>query len=176
MKKIKCLFERDYETGKLMPNKFTPEADWVIQGEGLATRKFDGTSCLIREGVLYKRYDAKNGKIPPFGFIPAQDPDPITGHWPGWLKVGAGPEDKWHREAFNKDLKDNRTYELCGPKIQNNAEGLDRHILIEHGNEILEEVPTEYFALKEYLSNKKIEGIVWHHPDGRMIKIKKKDL
>lgn len=30
-------------------------------------------------------------------------------------------------------------------------------------------------GLRSYLANKDIEGIVWHHPDGRMVKIKGKD-
>ena len=30
-------------------------------------------------------------------------------------------------------------------------------------------------ALREYLSEGAIEGVVWHHPDGRMVKIKGKD-
>ena len=30
-------------------------------------------------------------------------------------------------------------------------------------------------ALREYLRCRDIEGIVWHHPDGRMVKIKGKD-
>ena len=30
-------------------------------------------------------------------------------------------------------------------------------------------------TIKAYLADGKIEGIVWHHPDGRMVKIKAKD-
>jgi hypothetical protein len=30
-------------------------------------------------------------------------------------------------------------------------------------------------SLKAYLAYKDIEGIVWHHSDGRMVKIKGKD-
>lgn len=46
------------------------------------------------------------------------------------------------------------------------------------GNPIVAEyndVPIEFEALKTWLTDKDIEGIVWHHPDGRMVKIKKKD-
>src|SRR5688572_32673379 len=101
MKKIISLFQRNYETDRLVRDEVTPGAEWVINGEGVATRKWDGTCCMIKEGVLYKRYDAKHGKTPPEGFLPAQEPDPVTGHWPGWLKVGNGKEDKYHREAFD---------------------------------------------------------------------------
>jgi hypothetical protein len=101
MKKIISLFQRDRDGGRLVRNEVTPGAEWVLEGEGVATKKWDGTACLIKDGKLYKRYDAKNGKTPPEGFIPAQEPDEKTGHWPGWLEVGNGPEDAWHRNAFD---------------------------------------------------------------------------
>jgi hypothetical protein len=100
MQKIISLFQRNYDGDRLVRNEVVPGAEWVINGEGVATRKWDGTCCMIKDGELYKRYDAKQGKTPPQGFIPAQEPDTVTGHWPGWLKVGDGKEDRWHREAF----------------------------------------------------------------------------
>lgn len=100
MKKIISLFQRNYEGDRLVRDEVTPGAEWVLAGEGIATRKWDGTSCLYKDKILYKRHDAKNGKTPPVGFFPAQDPDEKTGHWPGWLPVGEGAEDQWHREAM----------------------------------------------------------------------------
>lgn len=35
--------------------------------------------------------------------------------------------------------------------------------------------PRTFEAIKERLYAEKIEGVVWHHPDGRMVKIKRKD-
>lgn len=172
MKKIISLFKRDYEGTHKVFNEVVPGAEWVVNGEGVATQKFDGTCCMVKNGVLYKRYDAKKGKEAPFGFIAAQDPDPVTGHWPGWVEVGNGNEDKWHREAF--DNQSDGTYELCGPKVQGNPEGLSKHRLIRHGAiEVF--APRDYESLKEWFKDKNIEGIVWHHADGRMVKIKKKD-
>lgn len=179
MKKIISLFERDYNGNRLVVNKIVSGAEWVSAGEGVATRKYDGTCCMIKGGLLYKRYDAKNGKQPPYGFIPAQDPDPITGHWPGWIEVGNGAEDKYHREAFDNlpdSYKDRPgTYELVGPKIQGNPEGYVDHRLICHDEAQILFPPTDYEKLKEWFVGKDIEGIVWHHPDGRMVKIKAKD-
>jgi len=40
---------------------------------------------------------------------------------------------------------------------------------------VLEDAPRKFEEIKAYLADKDIEGIVWHHPDGRMVKIKKKD-
>jgi hypothetical protein len=36
-------------------------------------------------------------------------------------------------------------------------------------------VPRDFDGLREYLAGKDIEGIVWHHSDGRMAKIKLRD-
>ena len=177
MKKIISLFQRNYETDRLVRDEVVPGAEWVAAGEGVATRKFDGMCSLVRDGKLYKRYDAQGGKTPPAGFEPTQDPDPNTGHWPGWLLVGAGPEDRWFREAFEAaalPIPDG-TYELCGPKVQGNPEGFEKHTLVAHGVEVFADAPRDFAGIKAYLENRPIEGIVWRHPDGRMVKIKRKD-
>lgn len=185
MKKIISLFQRNYDGDRLVRDEVVPGAEWVIQGEGVATQKLDGTCCMIRGGILYKRYDAKKGKTPPVGFIPAQPPDEISGHWPGWLRIGEGPEDKYFREAWDTFVKEisgdsidprfDGTYELCGPKIQANPEGLSRHLLFRHGQNPVDEVPRNFDDLREFFQTQDIEGIVWHHPDGRMVKIKARD-
>lgn len=181
MQKIKSLFEREWKGDRLVYDQVVPGSEWVQAGEGVATRKWDGTSCLLQSGTFYKRYDAKQGKTPPAGFIPAQEPDPLTKHWPGWLPVSRdNPSDQWHREAlancdsFSSPLPDG-TYELVGPKIQGNAEGLDKHYLVKHGDETIGVVPTDFESLKAFLKDFPGEGIVWHHPDGRMVKAKRRD-
>lgn len=175
MQKIISLFQRNYDGDRLVRDEVVPGAEWVLAGEGVATKKHDGTCCLIQEGKLYKRYDAKAGKTPPPGFEPAQDPDPVTGHWPGWLPVGDGPEDRWHREAWGELELEDGTYELCGPKVQGNPEGLISHRLIPHGSVLLTMCPRTFDGIRDYLKDEPIEGVVWHHPDGRMVKIKAKD-
>lgn len=188
MQKIISLFQRNYETDRLVRDEVTPGAEWVLNGEGIPTIKWDGTCCMVKNNDLYKRYDAKKGKTPPVGFIPAQEPDPITENWPGWLKVGNGNEDKYHREAFNKQMYfEDGTYELVGPKINGNKDNFSTHYLIKHGDHSAGTVdypvpdPITFESLKEFFksndgqTHRDIEGIVWHHPDGRMVKIKKKD-
>lgn len=177
MKKIISLFQRNYDGDRLVRNEAVPGAEWVLAGEGVATRKYDGTCCMIRDGKLYKRYDAKAGKPTPADFESAQEPDPMTGHWPGWVLVGEGAEDKWHREAFARwgDLPPDGTYELCGPKVQGNPEGFNYHVLVPHGELEARGCPRDFDGIKAYLSSHNIEGIVWHHSDGRMVKIKAKD-
>lgn len=182
MNKIITLFLRNYDGDHLVRNEVTPGAEWVINGEGTPTRKIDGTCCMFQDSTLYKRYDAKKGKTPPEDFTPAQPkPDPITGHWPGWVFVKkSDPANRYHIEAFERLIDpQNGTYELVGPKIQGNPEKFDHHYLIPHnGTTLLLEnrnVPRDFEGLKNYLYINNIEGIVWHHPDGRMVKIKKKD-
>jgi hypothetical protein len=177
MQKIISLFMRNYDGDRLVRDEVVPGAEWVLAGEGVATRKFDGTCCMVRDGKLYKRYDAKQGKTPPYGFEPAQEPDAKTGHWPGWLPVGDGPEDRWHREAWDAHQRyaPDGTYELCGPKVQQNPERVPSHVLIAHGFQQLPEAPRTFARIRHYLESHDIEGIVWHHPDGRMVKIKAKD-
>ena len=177
MKKIISLYQRNYDGDRFVREEVVPGAEWVLAGEGIATAKLDGTCCMIRGGVLFKRYDAKAGRTPPAGFEPAQEPDPKTGHWPGWLPVGDGPDDRWHREAFNRQgfPRKDGTYELVGPKVQGNPERLEGHWLLPHGGRLLDCVPRTFDGLRAYLAANDIEGIVWHHEDGRMVKIKGKD-
>ena len=194
MKKIPSLFKRDFESKKkLLYDEVTEGCEWVKQGLGTATRKFDGTACMIFLGELYKRYDCKKGRVKPVGFVQAQNPDPVTGHHPGWVKCQPGnPDDKYHWEAFNNFMpkvftqediiKLDGTYELIGEKVQGNPEHIIGHNLIRHGIEILEDCPTDFKELKEYLEDLDIEGVVWHetHPgfnkEKRMSKVTKKSL
>lgn len=180
MKKISTLYKKDPNDLGRVINEVDPNNIWVINGEAIATRKFDGTATAIIKGELYKRYDVKKGKKVPLNAIPCQSPDEVTGHWPHWVKCDRNnPADKWHFLAFDKlENKEDGTYELCGEKIQGNPENLNGHVLIQHGIEVLKINDLSYNGLMNYLSNDRldIEGIVFHHKtDGRMCKIRKCD-
>ncbi|HYX21796.1 MAG TPA: DUF5565 family protein [Thermoanaerobaculia bacterium] len=180
MIKILCLFQRDFSGGKpRLLRAVTQGCDWVLAGEGTATRKRDGTSCLVKGGVLYKRYDVKKGKTVPAGAIACTpQADGVTGHWPHWIEVGSEPDSVWHMNAWT-NLKprvlEDGTYELCGPKINGNPEGLSEHVFIRHGSEVLGKVPRDFDGLREFLRLASYEGIVFHHGDGRMVKIRRDD-
>jgi hypothetical protein len=127
VKKIPTLFERDWNGDRSrVVNKVNPACQWVIDGEGIPTRKLDGTCCLVRAGKLYKRRELRAGEEAPIGFLQA-DYEAETGKTFGWVPVGEGPEDRYHREALSFwtatmiPLWDG-TYELVGPKIQGNPE------------------------------------------------------
>jgi len=174
MKKTPTIFIRDANDRKHLLPEPNPECDWVFKGEGVATRKYDGTCCLMKHGALYKRREIKKGKPIPEDFILA-DRDEVTGKTVGWVPVTAGPDDRWHLEAFRPSLS-NGTYELVGPKIQGNPEGLGDHVLLSHEDaEQYPDAPRTFTELAEWLSYQDIEGLVFHHEDGRMAKIKKRD-
>jgi hypothetical protein len=184
MRKIPTLFQRNRSPVNPMTSLVNPECQWVLEGEGVPTAKWDGTACLYLEGRLYKRHtiqahDPLDPLDYPADWLPAQPmPDPHTLKHPGWMPVTDGPDDKWHRTGLRRagPMRESQTYELCGPKINGNRHQLDRIMLIEHGVHPIMSNPRTYAEILEWLTQDKLyEGIVWHHPDGRMAKVKKRD-
>lgn len=174
MKKIPTIFIRNSENRKEILRILNPVCYWVFRGEGVATRKYDGTCCKIEGGLLFKRREVKPGSEIPSEFIEEQL-DENTGKRVGWMPVNCdNTQDKYHCEAF--DNQPDGIYELIGPKIQGNPEGLKSHVLKPHSEAIIfNDCPRSFDGLKTWLADKDIEGIVFHHQDGRMGKIKKRD-
>lgn len=178
MKKIPTLFAREFANHRVVNIK-----DEVTHGcedafrNGIATVKIDGACCAIIGGEFYKRYDAKSGKTPPEGAIPCCDPDPVTGHWPHWVKVDPeNPNDKWFINAANNtpiDLVDG-TYEAIGKHFNGNPYGLCDDILEPHGVKIAE-LDRNFNAVKEYLGENHIEGLVFWLDGEPVCKIKRTD-
>lgn len=183
MRKIPTLFRRDpANMARLLP-EIHPDCQWVMDGEGVATRKIDGMCCAIVDGVFVKRRELKKGKPAPDGFIQAQVDD-VTGKTVGWVPIGDGPDDKYFREAFAalpESMMIDQTFEFVGPKSQGGIEGYETHQLVAHNSpELIIEggasIPRDFEWLGQWLADKPIEGIVWHHEDGqRMAKIKGRD-
>jgi hypothetical protein len=179
MKKIPTVFERDWNGDRSrVVDQVHEGCEWVLAGEGVPTRKVDGTCCLIRDGKLYKRRELRKADVAPPDYEPA-DFDEETGKSVGWVPVGDGPEDRYHREAWDRaGILLDGTYELIGPKVQGNPEKAQHSLLVRHGDGTagdLGQVPRTFDGLREWLAGKDIEGIVFHHHDGRMAKIKLRD-
>lgn len=179
MKKIPTLFERVYADHQVVgiTDKVTPGMEWVLDGEGDATIKVDGSCCAIINGVFYKRFDAKSGKKAPDGAIPCCDPDPITGHHPHWLKVDANnPGDKWFAQMLPiiPELPDG-TYEAIGKHFQGNPYGLDKDILYRHGSEVVTDVDRSFDGIMEWLKRNSEEGLVFWKDGEPRCKIKRTD-
>lgn len=203
MKKIPTLFTRIFYTeeekaeGKngikaILPELSSPDLKEVLKN-GTPTIKWDGACVLIKDGILYKRYDAKNGKTPPLGSLPCEPaPDPITGHWPHWIKIDCNkPEDKWFCEAYEKLKRfcvlnrltvSDGTYEAIGPHWQRNPYHLSFDILVKHGEaEIFDFYNEEGFytrtfeGIKKWLEDHNEEGIVFWYNEEPKCKIKRTD-
>ncbi len=175
MKKIPTLFRRNPERMQDVLPEPHPDCAWVFDGEGTPTRKYDGTCCRVKGGRLWKRRELKKGKTPPPDFELA-DCDETTGKTVGWVPVGNGNADRWHLEAFGDGNLPDGTYELCGPKVQGNPERFETHVLVPHSEATqYDNVLRTFEGLRGFLETMDIEGIVFHHPDGRMAKIKKRD-
>lgn len=176
MKKIPTIFERDWNGDRSrVVDQVTPGCEWVLAGEGSATRKMDGTCCMVRQGKLYKRRELRAGETPPPDFELA-DYDAATEKTVGWIPVGEGPEDRWHRAAYLEEINlADGTYELIGPKVQGNPENWPGHQLVRHGSIFEDDVPRTFQGLQQWLATQDIEGIVFRHPDRRMAKIKLRD-
>lgn len=181
MKKIPTLFTRVYENHKIVDILpiITPGCEEAFL-MGTATVKIDGACCAFIDGIFYKRYDAKKGKKPPEGAIPCSDPDPITGHWPHWVKVTDWPADKWFVKAFNNSREsglcdwEEGTYEAVGPHFQNNPYKLKNDILVKHGiKEVL--VKRDFDSIREWLETNEEEGLVFWLNGEPVCKIKRTD-
>jgi len=212
MKKISTVFLINRETD-LATMGVAEQHEWVLNGEGFATVKFDGTAVTFLNGRWYKRFDRKLNKqaqkrfnkwksgydkhafvpteadfrVLPEGAIPNQpEPDPITFHHPHWVPADLNaPENKQLAEAVLVMIQaqiapiDGASYELIGPDIQRNPHSLSRHQLVRHGAEVIHELNTptrDFHQIKAWLESNHGEGLVFHHPDGRMAKIRRKDM
>lgn len=179
MEKIPTLFKRDPQDMSRVLDEVNPAAAWVLAGEGVATRKYDGTCVMIdEEGRWWARREVKPGKTTPPNYVPVST-DPNTGKTMGWEPIEQSAFAKFHAEALNAANcmpgMPPGTYELVGPKINGNPEDAPFHILVRHAAAQRLETPHTFAGLREWLTGFEGEGIVWHHPDGRMAKLKKKD-
>lgn len=198
MKKISTILPKDPNNlGLVIPGE-------IMSGIEYFQLKIDGTSVMIKDDILYARYDIKliinkkgkkifltkedvKDKIP-FGAIPCQEPDEKSGHWPHWILVNNNPQFKYIIEAFNnleksELLEINGTYECIGPKIQGNPHNEEKHLLIPHNNSKLnykinfEEMnrnPYEFF--KSLFEKFEWEGLVAYNKNKEPIgKIRRSD-
>ena len=182
MEKIPTIFDRGDDFRVI--DQIREGCEWVFEGEGEATEKVDGTN--IRLTIRAKQCVRVEKR---------RNPSKIqkkSGIIDGWY-VDADPhakEDRWIYEAVeNTDLNlwpdGEHPCEAMGPKIQGNTLGFEKHICIPFNLEIphYAEIPRTFDGLRSALAELEskvspehlAEGIVFHHPDGRRAKIKRKD-
>ena len=167
MQKIPTMFVRD-ETLRGYPviDQIKPECKWVQDGEGFATQKIDGTNVKIEGGLFYRRQKPLTEDYDEASYVPCRRDD---------------PNDRYLWEAFDGlEEKVGAIYEAVGPKIQGNKEGHRKHILISVSPpdpRLWFQIPPprSFLGLREFLETFHLEGLVFHHSDGRMCKIKRRD-
>ena len=190
MKKIPTLFKREFEGHNIVNilPEVTEGMEWVLNGEGLATVKYDGSCCAIIDGKFYLRYDAKNGKPIPENAIKCQEEaDPVTGHLPCWIPYDENNKGhKWFGVAYNnymqmlhEDYFDitpaDGTYEAVGKHFNGNMYNLDTDMLLRHGQEAIYDCPRTFEGIRDYLKDHFIEGIVFWKDGEPKCKIKRTD-
>jgi hypothetical protein len=182
MEKIPTIFDRGEDFRVI--NQPRKGCEWVFAGEGRATEKLDGTNIrvTVRSGQRVRVEKRRNpSKV-----------QKQQGIIDGWY-VDAdefAKEDKWLFEAVRgTDVQSwpdgEHSAEALGPNIQGNPLGLEQHLCVPFNLEVpvFEAVPCTYEGLRAVLENLEskyspghlAEGIVFHHPDGRRAKIKRKD-
>jgi hypothetical protein len=181
MKKIPTLFQRDPHDLKRVLPVVHPDCGWVLAGEGVPTRKYDGTCVMLDEaGVWWARREVKPGKQPPANYVPIST-DPATGKTVGWEPIEQSAYARWFQQALDGIRvrfapTPPGTYELIGPKVNGNPEGAAGHELVWHQDAEMLDTPHDFDGLREWLlAHPQYEGIVWHHSDGRMAKLKRRD-
>lgn len=183
MRKIPTLFKRNPDDMRYVTREAHPDCQWVLDGEGVATRKYDGTCVLLDDdGYWWARREVKPGKPKPHDFWEVET-DPVTGKTVGWEPIEQSAFAKFHAEAVANANKvtgisgwPKGTYELVGPKINGNPERTDGHWLWAHAAaEVLDPAPRNFDDLAKWLVDFEGEGIVWHNSDGRMAKLKRRD-
>lgn len=185
MNKTPSVFLRNFENMHEMTREVNPLCQWVLDGEGVPTRKYDG-SCVMRGDMQWwARREVKKDKTPPIDWVPVEVDD-ITGKRMGWEPIANSGYYRYWQEAYMEPDKSpwaDGTYELCGPAINRNPEKFETHRLIKHSEaEVLKinfEHGIDYNSIQHiilYMNERwGWEGLVWHHPDGRMAKMKARD-
>jgi hypothetical protein len=192
MKKIPTLFVRDPGDRAHVLPVVHADCRWVLEGEGTPTRKYDGT-CIMFDGLTWwARREVKNGKQRPPVYR-VEQVDDVTGKIVGWEPARTSAFAKFLEQAIIAVEEDSPqsvewqvgTYELIGPKINRNPERRLVHTLVRHADaEVISNLhlpsdPMRAHDMLEHLLGtlgaQGVEGIVWHHPDGRMAKLKARD-
>lgn len=183
MRKIPTIFQRDRRWPFHVNDVPHPDCDWVFRGEGVPLRKYDG-ACMMRNaaGQWYARRVLRGGEVSPKGFKPIQL-GVKSSEIVGWEPVENSSFARYHSGAsvlYHESGNPAGTYELVVSKINGNLDGMPSHWLVKHSLAPVLPLSGRSFreirdAVLEYHRENGIEGIVFHHPDGRMAKIKARD-
>ncbi len=181
MRKIPTIFVRDDNDRRFVTSEPHPDCDWVFRGDGVPTRKYDGTCVRFDGADWWARREVRPGRPVPADFVLVQT-DEVTGKSVGWEPISASAFARYHAEALAAGGPDWKpgTYELIGPKVNGNPERAEGHRLVPHESaepvgltgRTYEAIRAAVLAAHDAYG---CEGIVFHASDGRMAKIKARD-
>jgi hypothetical protein len=189
MEKIPSLYARDPETSlKYVGRTLHERCHWVLEEPHSvrATMKWDGTCVMLdRHGQWWARHQLRPGKTAPGIYVPVEF-DPATGKSQGWIPAETSGYMRQlgnaldALEQFDHEELESGTYELIGEKVGSNPHAVVGNALMKHGGMHMGFVPLDYEGLRDWLWDQHralgyLEGVVWHHADGRRAKIKRKD-
>lgn len=82
-----------------------------------------------------------------------------------------------HPDLFGSVLRDGplKCHQCGGEPHLDECEKRTHYLLPHSGAAIFPDAPRDFHALEMWLAGRDIEGLVFHHPDGRMAKIKLRD-
>lgn len=181
MNDIPTIYLRDWtESPRYVTREPNPSCVWVFAGEGTATRQYDGVCVRFDGRRWWARREVKDTDPPNFLLI-EEDAEP--GRRVGWEPVMQTGVARWFREALDGSpvgIWTPGTYELCGPQINGNPERFAEHLLISHDDaDVIKPFALTWDGIRDTVQvlaeSEGFEGIIWHHPDGRMAKIKARD-
>lgn len=194
MNKIPMLFE--YDSDFRTTRTIREECMWVVRGEGVPTEKLDGTNVrlTVRCGDIVRVERRRN---------PTRE-EKSRGYYDPWYQEANrhDPDAVWILDAAaNTNASEWPDGEHCceaiGPKIQGNPLGLLAHtcvpfnlqpimlgpsfpVVADLDTRIITDAGWEHLrdricGLQSMYEDGPAEGIVWHHPDGRRCKLRRKD-
>lgn len=198
MQKIPLLFKVDEKRKYVIPEVNVPA---VFDEPTIAHRKYDGT-CMYFDGLDWfarRSFKPISEAAKVLDFTPIEY-DYNTDKVFGWEHVTRSPFFKFWQEAMIKqpmdcDILDTRdgmyepdTYELLGPKINNNPEQTKGHRLMPHGRaqqlgdiqmlelDLVQDPEQAYAELKRVLFYLPVEGVVFKNRDLKpLAKLRRKD-
>lgn len=175
MDKIPTLFVRDVARPQFVTETITPGCEWVLAGQGITTIKKDGTNvrATVSDGKLTLMEKRRN---------PSRE-EKAAGAEPGYVQIEpSDPSNKHILAAFEATdftgwPDGAHPCEALGPKIQGGIESKvpTLYAFTIDPERLSASRPTTFEGIRFLLSGLNVEGLVWHHPDGRMAKIKRRD-
>lgn len=167
---IPTLFLPDPDDRRFVVPIVREGCEWVLAGEGVARRQYDGIVALFDPAAPHLE---EGGEPELHGWFVEETATDLV---PAWRSRFAAPMLAAARNLPVSNPPTPGTHELIGPGIRRNAERVPRNVLIAHRDADLVDAPRDFEGLRRWLLARQYKGVVFHHPDGRMAKLRRRDV